>query len=206
MSLLNVFVSPSRVLISVDTHAFSPHGSGNYEISKLIPLAHANTIIAARGVNTFLLEAFARCFLLQRADCDRINAWLPDAIDEIWKRVAALAAQGGLAAEALGGCDLVVGGWSASLSAMSAVRYAREPNASSFVVVPIHSCMIAPKIDWKCHDHDRAPDSLALMQGIARSQVNHILATEPGQPIGGRLLVAEITRDGISIRNLGKLD
>lgn len=205
MSLLNVFVSPSRVLVSVDTNAISPHGNGNYEISKLIPLAHANTVLAARGVNTFLLEVFAGCFLLPRADCDRINAWLPGAIDEIWKRVAALAAQGGLAENILGGCDLLVAGWSPSLSAMSAVRYAREPNAHAFTIDPIHACMIAPKIDWKCHEPDRAPDGLTLMQGIARNQVDHILAAEPGQPIGGRLLVAEITRDGIAIRNMGKL-
>ncbi len=205
MSLLNVFVSPDRVLIGVDTYALSPHGLGGYEISKLIPLVHANAIVAGRGLNTFLIEVFAGCFLLPRADFDQIDIRLCQRVDDVWQSVEAAAVHGGLAPDALGACDLVVAGWSSSMSTMSAVHYARRPGEHGFGRSEIRGRFIAPAVAMRGCDPASATDAFALMRSIAQAQVRGVLGSQSEQPIGGRLLIAELDRHRFDIRDAGRL-
>lgn len=40
---------------------------------------------------------------------------------------------------------------------------------------------------------------------LSRAQVSHFRRDHPGAPIGGRLIVAEVTREAIAIRQAGEL-
>ena len=50
------------------------------------------------------------------------------------------------------------------------------------------------------------PDTAEQMERIARDQVAYVRANHPGYNCGGRLLVAELTRDTLSVRTIADLE
>ena len=64
------------------------------------------------------------------------------------------------------------------------------------------ACRIAPGTGGEVTDLS----SLPAMVALAREQVRAVRRDHPGEPIGGRLLLAEVTRTGTAVRELAKLD
>lgn len=206
MSLLNAWIEPGRALVAVDTTSYDITSGAPSERSKLIPLAHANAVIATRGINKLLLEVFAAIFVMPvSVDYDVISDWLPSALDSGFEGYVANCLAVGMDEGLVREVELAVVGWSQRSGEMAGVRLTRSPGDSSFSVKPIRPWSIAPNAGWGASTPPPAPSTIEAMEEVARAQVRHIRETYSGDPIGGRLIVAELTRDQMTIRSIANL-
>jgi len=99
--------------------------------------------------------------------------------------------------------EIALVGWSQREGAMIATSWDRPAGAGQRFVVDQLDRSVAPwESEWgeaiePRTDHD--------MLQLARVQVSRFRVAHPGAPIGGRLLVAELTRNAVSVREVGQL-
>lgn len=138
MSLFNAWVSSERALVSVDTAGAGVDGQA-FEITKMVPLAHANAVLAGLGANTLLHAAFTACFLVRAVTTfDVLASWLPSAMNEGFERYAVdAAARFGIPDREVRKGEILLVGYSASASAMAGIRMARALDDDQFQVKPI---------------------------------------------------------------------
>lgn len=216
MSLLNVYLAAHRALVGVDTACGAMPGDAVAQwvaraapgqqmpphVSKLFPIVHADAVIAARGAHTFLLDVIgpaAAC-----GSVDELEDMLPKIIEAADLAHANRCKYFGLPADVTHAAqELVLVGWSAREGGMIATVFERKAGQRSAFTVDQVEAWAAP---WETSygqaieprtDHD--------MLQLARAQVSHFRRDHPGAPIGGRLIVAEVTRDAIAIRQAGEL-
>lgn len=193
MSILNVWVSETRALVGVDTDGVMG-GAEHVEFSKLIPLVHANVVFASRGDREFLLELFS-AFARNRVPVtfDVIEQHLTKVVAGIvirWRCLGHLADY-----------QFAIVGWSEHRGRMAALWATGNTGDDGIDLDEIESRM-AP---W--HDSlGRAPvpDSHEAMAGAAQQQASWLQA-QPGAAGGGRLIVAELTRDTTTVSSVCSL-
>lgn len=216
MSLLNVYVAAHRALVGVDTACgaipgdpvaewmarSAPGQSLPAHVSKVFPIAHLGAVLAARGTHTFLMDVVgpaAAC-----ASVDELEDVLPKILEAADQAHANRCRHFGLPDQVTHAAqELLLVGWSAREGGMIATIYEREAGPSQAFTVDQVEAWAAP---WETSygqaieprtDHD--------MLQLARAQVSHSRRDHPGAPIGGRLIVAEVTREAIAIRQAGEL-
>ncbi len=187
MSLLQLLVLPDRVRLACDTLAEDETASAPFEVNKVMLLPSANVAIAGRG--NFLaarvlwsLLAAAQDFTFDSADAQ--------------VRGALAAGRPLLPPHLSMALELVVAG----------VTGAGQPAAKLWAIsaagqvtdyVPDVRDIIAP---WSGPEGPPvAPDSDANSLTLARLQAQQVRASA----VGGRLIVAEISRGCMSVRDLG---
>ncbi|WP_342316648.1 hypothetical protein [Lysobacter sp. FW306-1B-D06B] len=192
MSLLNVHVTPQLALVAVDTDGIGP--AGHFEICKLYPVAHANTILAGQGERRFLLEAFSRICLADRSvDYDVIVEAMPGLL----RVLAAGARQHGAPDHRYA---IAVVGYSPAEGCVCGRWYEGVVTRDQFEVHSLGS-RVGP---WPFEDRAPVPDSVENHVALARRQTAwHKSKDYAG---GGRLILAELTPDQLNIRSPCRLE
>lgn len=216
MSLLNIYLAAHRALVGVDTAcglvpgqsmedwcaANAPGRKPPAEMSKLWTITHAGAVIACRGTALFGMEVFCAASMLPSVDA------IEDGMGELLKHIGAANDARHAAAEApdelrFAAQQIALVGWSQREGAMIATVWERAAGPGQRFVVDQVDRFTAPwETEWgeaiePRTDHD--------MLQLARVQVYRFGAIHPGAPIGGRLIVAEVTRGAVAVREVGQL-
>jgi hypothetical protein len=192
VSILNVFVTPDRAMVAVDTEGLDQSGARG-EIAKLFPLAHLNAILAFRGSSTFAAAVACEICAALGEEVDdlpaRLEAIFPVAIDHIRKAVT------DEQFDRLKGQNVVLLAYSSRLQRIIDMSWSNETGV--FLRAGCGPIYAAPWYDSlsRCE----APTSPEKMAALAMHQCEVLREKEPTQPAGGRLICAELGRDGIKI-------
>lgn len=192
MSLLNVWVSPDRALIAVDTDGMTP-GGPHFGMSKLLPLVHAQTVFVGRGDRRFLWDLFSRYHLANAdVDYDAIVDSLPTLLASV---IAGLRQDEREHFE----YQFAIVGWSSAQERVCGRWYVGRTDDDGYDVDEL-GARVAP---WQSKEAPRVPDSQENIRWLAERQVAWLQSE--GSAGGGRLLVAHITRREIVMRDEGQI-
>lgn len=216
MSLLNIYLAAHRALVGVDTAcglmpgqhtenwcaANAPGQRPPAELSKLWPIAHAGAVIACRGTALFGLQVFGAASMLPSVDA------IEDGMGELLERISSTSDARHAAAQVPDEIrrakqEIALVGWSQREGAMIATVWEHSAGPGlSFEVDQIDRFAAPWETEWgeaiePRTDHD--------MLQLARAQVPRFRAAHPGAPIGGRLIVAEVTRGAVAVREVGRI-
>lgn len=206
MSLIQILLQPDKAFVAMDTltdshlpGASAPHW---HESSKMIPLVAPNAILATRGDGAFLSRIFSHCSTAQRtlefdSLCDELDAHMMG----LNLGYEAHQFRRGLAATIAAGNEFHLVGWSERRSAMACLS--GHAIGSSVSKNFRENGVIGPALSGALDSRTMFNDSEFLRR--ARQQVEVASAEDPAMPIGGRLLLAELTRTTLSIRDLGEI-
>lgn len=217
MSLLNIYLAAHRALVGVDTACglmlgqsveawCAANSSGQKppaELSKLWPIAHAGAVIAFRGTPLFGLEVLCAAAMLPSVDA------IEDGMGELLKLISAASDARHAAAQVPDEIrhakqEIALVGWSEREGAMIATLWERQAGpGKSFFVDQVDRYAAPWEPEWgeaiePCTDHD--------MLQLARVQVSRFRVDHPGAPIGRRLMVAEVTRGCVIVRQAAQLN
>lgn len=201
MSLIIAAVSRDRAIVAVDTLGYGQATGDFHEFSKLIPIPHANVIVAARGQRMFLIyfHAEINC-AMGPVSYDRLLQDVGPIADQVFENTKAQVEGAGFP---LIEAELAIVGWSDSEQGFVGMTLVRTQNAVSFECKRMKFGHVAP---WS---QELGPCELTLDKSafiaIARRQVEFSKRVFPGQPIGGRLIAAEITKGRMTIESAAEL-
>ena len=213
MSILNVWVTPDRALIGVDTEGRDLYGNSG-EIAKLFPLPHLNAVLAFRGTTRFsadlhasvassgvgfdsVLDGLPRYLPVCMTKIRGLVAWsrLVHRITSLWTRRAMPDFNDALQQ------DVVFVGWSEKQQRVIGWQWlCNDLEVTSREISPYH---IAPWADSLQGLPD--PSETGSMARLIRQQCNLLRSTEPGVATGGRILIAELRRGSVNISSPGVL-
>lgn len=196
MTILNVSIAPDLGLVAVDTAVPTPSG-GLTHVSKLMPLPHADAVVAARGHLLMLVMLSPR--LQQVAgDFDNVLAALHDSAVQAFADSAS-ACRGHGAGNLMDemGHEVVAVGYSPRAGRVLGVLYDRKAGGDGFAFTELDDFMQAP---WdESLARFRGPTSTAAMVRLARAQARYARAQGHENTHGGRLVIAEVRRGGINV-------
>lgn len=196
MSILNVHVSPSLARVYVDT--IVSRGGAYQHGDKMLALGQSNLVIAGRG-DLVLMAHLAAC--LTNLSPEGYDGALFGMDDVLRDEVSAYEAVREMHGHApLQGLEFVIAGWSKSAGACAATRWERWEGEEAFKAIPVEPWSLSPDASTGQPDE---PDTVEKVLAYARTQVRR-LAPLTGA-VGGRLLLAEVTRDGVSMRTVAEL-
>jgi hypothetical protein len=196
MSLINVFLSPSKALIAVDTHASDPATEGFIFVDKMVHFPRLNVVMAGRGTQGFLLVLSVMVPQFRGSDFDSLAKAMPGIFDDAYN--AMIGSQpSGADSSPFANQEIVLVGWPGLLNRMRALEYTkREPDADIGVTEIEDPGYMMP---WQ--DRWGAPpdgsDRRAMID-LSLTQTRHVKQESPGTAMGGRLMVAELTRQAMS--------
>lgn len=209
MTILNVHVSPERVLVGMDTRVVNTVTGVGFDSSKFGIIPESNVLFAWRGDRNVHANIFAQFFCARDyVDFDVVQRALPEilpqAIDAYCASHAQAVAEQNVPPELVDSSnlrrvELVVAGWSKTCSAMKALLCEMTPESSVTHVQTIVK-HLAPK---NClADEERAPvASIGAMERTARLQFARVSELGCGdQGFGGSFLIAELSRDEFRVR------
>jgi len=226
---LVAWVSADRALIGMDTRmtALEPDptsalgqqlareraavGDRIVEGSKLLSLPHARLVLAHMGPGAFLGSVFLACQAQQGGDdFDALDAKLPAILAGAF--AVLLEQRRSLFPEvpeaAIRGQLVLLAGWSARRSRVCATVFQQRPQQEGFRRVPMAGFDEAedPRgrrfaAPWSIEKSGPLPfaSTPEVMEQVARAQMRDFGGVAAGR--GGRLLVAEVTKDCISVRS-----
>lgn len=196
MSLVNVWISPDRALVGVDTEGVTLDGTHN-EVSKMIPLVHANLVLATRGHMGFLNALFGTSYAVG-GDFDAIVEKMPMILSYAFNHLMSQASSAGVADQGnFDRQDAFIVGWSRKHCRMLGMSYSQETAKDGFTGREIDSWCVSPWEDPGVMPP--IPNTPEVLKEVARTQASFASDPRSEAAVGGRLLVAEITRDGIII-------
>ncbi|QNK00729.1 hypothetical protein [Dyella telluris] len=209
MSLLNCFIAEDRALVAVDT-CMAPIVSGNAADlarrahgSKILTLPHANVVLAARGEMNFFnwLASDLNRAMLDGYDAmaERMQSLLEKNLEAFMEVVAI---PHGVAS--FPGAEILMVGWSRATNRMQAAVWKCDPGEKAFRVARVVPWMASPNPGYA--ELPSPPSSAERMTAIARDQVDLLRSLPVAVAVGGRLLLAELTRDSISIQSIADLE
>jgi len=214
LSIANIVVGHDKALIGFDTKsAFmaTPMGSvaaafkavdGEAHTSKCFFLPHANIAIPTLGDNLLATIVFERLQLRpDLIDLDGMIQAMPEILATAYDGV--MAQRQALGITQFPGSAIFLVGWSNALGRMECVRWTRWPTDSAFKAEQVRHESINPDTGRK---YD-VPITDAEMEKIAREQVAYARGLPNAEyDCGGRLLVAELTRDTLNVRTVANLE
>lgn len=190
-----MWVSQARALVSVDTTSATLDGKRSGEASKMMYIPHAGVLVAVNGYLPALPSLFSWLYNNFQDDLsiDGIPDWMPAQINapEIRPHVE--------------GTGLVVAfvGFSHQAKRFRCFRIALH-GGHEFSTREVLDRFLLPGDPWSPADLP-SPDNKTRSLSIAKRQVEWARRSAPGEPIGGRLLLGELTREGARIYEAGHL-
>lgn len=209
MSLLNVWVEPERILIGVDTAAMfisvggTPKAANGaaagtrFECSKMLPIVHLNAILAGRGSGWLLPHLLTASYVRPWAGLDQLFDDMP--------RLLSAARIKTLIPLIHPRHEILLAGWSERLGRMRAVMYVQQRRLVGFVPNEVEEIWIGPWED-DVQGAPVEPDSRQTMAELMRAQLADARVRFPNMAVGGRALVAEVTREQMRVEELCGLD
>lgn len=202
MTLLNVFVDADRALVAVDTRTKVQFpGEEPHESSKLLLIPHSGLLIAGRGYIAFLAEV-QNSLAVSTGDVhlDVALGFMPQLLKHAEQLTVTRFPPQPDDPYAFGPQQILVVGWSREHSRMLAVNFLQKEAGDGFDRIDVE-CMSAAPWDEAGQGPYPALNTQAGMKAAARSQVRFFNPRHPDQPLGGRLVVAEVTRQSMSVRS-----
>lgn len=204
MSLLNFWIERNRVLIGVDTIAFQlnanmPQGG---EVDKLLVLPTKGAVIAVRGMAAVLPFLMLPIMGNTSADLDVLCTQMPAHFAWASAQVAGLVKANGQVMPDEGN-EILLAGWSNSRKRMHAWFFRHQPGEPLTVDSDFGADGPEQQLCGWDDEIGEAPDvsTDAAMLQVMAAQVAHARRLFTGPPrVGGRFVLAELTRDGVSIR------
>lgn len=215
MSLINLCLEHDCALISYDTLSSVMPGAsvpssaidqllaGGVHMSKCAFLTHANVALAHRGDAMMAINVFSALQLSAARDFDAMAEAMPELLAHSFTQVTAFRKQH-WGIDTFHGAELILVGWSPALNRMQAVRWVRWPQDRGFAASTVGRALMLPDAEWA--QPPEAPDTPEKMERIARDQVAYVRRNHAGFNCGGRLLLAEITRDSTTVRTIADLE
>jgi hypothetical protein len=102
------------------------------------------------------------------------------------------------------GAEAVLVGWSPSKQRFAGERWRRYPQDAAFEALPVGHMLVMPEIDMI--EAVESPDTDTKMEELKRRQMAYVKREAPGYPCGGRVLMAELTRDAVTVRTIADLE
>ena len=208
MSILNVIVQPERAWVAVDTAGMDGRTGNAIEVSKIVPLAHANLLFAARGAQVVMHNLAAWCMSLEKtADFDLLANFPPGFMDSFHERLMHQCRAQGYE-PAVQEAEIAIVGWSENQQRVASLLFRRSQGAAAYEVTHPEQ-YIAPIFDddaQKRLGEQTVPSMLEYMRLVAKEQMAWAKRYGQASHMGGRLLLAEVTRIETRIRPVCRLD
>jgi hypothetical protein len=187
-------------MVAVDTAAMLVGSNIYHHTSKMIPFVQASAILAGRGNKRFLLDVFANIFsALGALSFDDAFDALGQQIDPMHREwVRRYRAEGAEPDPA--GQELVLVGWSAREARFVGLAVTLHQGMSAFDVHRMINGHVTPWDD--CMGASVMPTTIGEVASLAAAQVGYCRSTSPLTPIGGSLLIAELTQNRMNIQKL----
>lgn len=209
MSLVNAVVTRHVAQVVVDTEACAV-GPGfttgpRFSASKMVPLVHANVLFAGRGAGGFMLLPFFAVNMMPLSSFDEVlHALETKVLRETVEQIRAQHRAVGAPADFdYGTQEVHVFGWSDKRQSMSGVTYYRDPGEMTWEALPVLESAVQPWGDeWGSMPEPRNVDEL---RATSIEQVAHTRRETPEMAIGGRLVLAELTRSTMLFKTLCQL-
>lgn len=198
MSILNAHIEAERALVAVDTHIGNP-GDRPRHGSKLLALPHAPAVVAARGEVALFGSVFHNLHANALEDVD----WMASAMPCILQELHGQRCRADLSRRyPFQGLEVALVGWSPMGKRMRGVRWECWPGESTFRETPIDPWSMSPNPGYS--ELPPPPNSADRMQAVARDQLTAL--RQANAVAGGRLLLAEVRPDAVSVRSLCDLE
>lgn len=204
MSILNVILSPEKLLVAVDTLAEDAMTGEHSSAAKVLLIPQHNLVMATRGSAQFFLRLYELSLQASfRADftMEQLMAELGLVIEQLWPNYVAAADRAGIPRDQLH-TEIVLGGWSPKNGRMMATAYAKSANGEPVIVQPLEGGLASPG------DPLRGRPASFEMQAVleaGRLQAEYLNHASGRQVAGGRLLAALLKRDHVHLQDLGNL-
>ena len=197
MSIVNITIGKDRALVGCDTACqYGDDLDDRGEMSKLLILHSCSAVLAYRGKRAMFERIFTRLlFGREPGDFDALLACLPTIIE---------ASVGAMPSTTSLQLELYAVGWSVSRGRMAGAVYVIDAaGALTDAQVDTWQCANSPELP---EDQEPVLDSPAAMFAHAQRQTAYGKREFPGQAIGGRFFVADVTRERITVAAVGRLD
>jgi hypothetical protein len=207
VSLLDIHLQPNRALVAVDTEIMNAATSEYAHGSKMTLLPHGNMVLAIRGINAALGFVFVNALMTWPTSFDAIASAIPEYLRHTLDHFEGNAVQlFGRSAEEAQAFDqeLAFVGYSESRSRMCALVFSTKGSKEvSTFELQERDAYFSPWTEAWGEPAD--PSSEERMRFIAQVQVDNGAAMEPNAPLGGKLLLCELTKDEAKFSSLGVL-
>ncbi len=200
MSLVNVWVTPLKAMVVVDTEAQDQDDGKFFEVSKMLTLPHANMVMACRGDTLFMNVLFSLMHNTLAVSFDAYEHAMPGFLAQA---TAYLKGTSLMFKRPLEEQEATIVGYSHARGAMWCVVY-QSRDAAGFTEQEIDNLYLSPWNDAWGRDGLQATTPHHA-QVISQEQVAKTLESDPTAAIGGRLLLAEVTRDDCRLSTLGRV-
>lgn len=204
MSLLNITVNPNRqrAIVAADTLAGGV-GDGATHVTKLFAVPHLNAVIGGCGCAYLLHSVFLAATMLQSVEeCREAVPQLLATARETFSAMTRGVEVSPLMRRQLSETSIAIVGYSRGTISATVWNGFDDP---AYAVHDIVGSYLNPAVslaDIGGHD----PLSALEMESVARLQVSMYRGTREGAELGGRLLAAEVTELGITIREIADLE
>lgn len=193
MSFLNIFVDARQALVAVDTEGVAASGA-RLEAAKLVPMLPIGAVLAIRG--SAALPGLAYHVMIQHCpqSFDDAMAVAGDVVRSTLALLDQAAAHHALPPP--GEQQIALVGWSKLRGRMVAVVYTGQAGAGDIARDEVQELWAAPSPDVEVDDWDSEAGMVQLFRAQRDWRVRH----EPRSSGGGRMVLAELTRDAVNLR------
>lgn len=170
--------------------------------SKMAHLVHINTIMVHRGDGLLANIVLSGLHMAHPQSFDAAVGMMSELAANAFAQACAVRKQM-LGIDHFHGSELFLFGWSDALNRMDGVRWVRWPHDKGFTASPANNPLLLPDVEWEHTPEAGTPEQF---ERIARDQVAYVRRKHTGYNCGGRLLLAELTRDAMSVRTIADLE
>lgn len=201
MSLLNISVLQDRVLVAVDTagEQVKDGRRTKREISKMLPLVHLGAMVGVCGNTAMAIAVVQQAMIGPAKTFDELVPLIKSITEAAFRSVSREARAN--KTPIIDQQVVAFAGWSEADGGPAAYLCTRNAQ-HAFTVNRVVTTIFCPGADQL---PERDPAELDDLVVAAQAQVEEARAKYPQIPIGGRLLVAEVTRDSINVRDHGAI-
>lgn len=205
MSILNVlFQDPQTAFVGVDSQVTTIENSSQFsDTNKLILIPAAATIIACRGEQT--LARWTMSELVRRTgglDFDEMLSIMPGVLETCQAEALRQAQAAGIKIDGLD-AELAFVGYSEQAARVLCMHFTRGGRQEQFSAHRRDTGVMSPPVSKAPANTDADP--FELQRDLASMQTAEWKAKSPTDPIGGRLVVAKVTKDEVVVRSLGTI-
>lgn len=204
MSILNVLLSPDKLLVAVDTLAEDTTTGESSSGAKLLLIPQHNVVMATRGSAQFFLRLYELSLQASfRADftMEQLMAELGLVIEKLWPNYVIAADRAEIPRDRLH-TEIVLGGWSPKNGRMMATAYAKSADGEPVTVQPLDGGLASPGEPLRTRS---ASFEMGAVLEAGRLQAEYLNQASGRLVAGGRLLAALLQRDDLHLRDLGRL-
>ncbi|WP_448134499.1 hypothetical protein [Stenotrophomonas rhizophila] len=201
-SILNVILSPDKLLVAVDTLAEDAITAKPSSAAKMLLIPQHDLVMATRGSAQFFLRLYELSLQASfRADftMEQLMAELGLVIEKLWPNYVAAADQAGIPRDQLH-TEIVLGGWSPKKGRMMATAYAKSADEAPVIVQPLEGGLASPGDPLRGR-----PTSFEAMSVLAagRLQAAYLNGKMGRVVAGGRLIAATLQHEQALIEDHG---